>query len=143
MDRLRKIFRLPLHDRLILLQAWGLFLLAELGLRVLPFQHLLTLSRKACVKRLDKLAVGRPPSVPRLVWLVEVAGRHTPVQATCLKKALVLLWLLGRRGIATELRIGVARREGGLVRAHAWLDSDGQAILGHEEVERYEPLLHA
>ena len=143
MDRLRKVFQLPRRERLILAQAWGLFLLADLALRAPPFTHLLALSRKARVKRLDEPALARPPAMPRLVWLVEVAGRHSPVNATCLKKALVLSWLLRRRGIPTELRIGVARQEGGLVKAHAWLDCDGQAVLGHEEMERYEPLLHA
>jgi hypothetical protein len=74
--------------------------------------------------------------------LVEVAGRYTPVTATCLKKALVLSWLLARRGTHTEVRIGVARHEGRL-KAHAWLDYDGQAIFGHQEFERYETLVPA
>jgi hypothetical protein len=77
--------------------------------------------------------------VPRLVRLVEVAGRYAPVEATCLKKALVLAWLLGRRGIATALRIGVARREEELM-AHAWLEPERQTVLGLPRGDRYEPL---
>lgn len=142
-ERLQRVFRLPPRERLILVQAWGLFLLAEVGLRALPFKHLLTLSRKVCVKRLGEPALARPPSVPRLVWLVDVAGRYAPVNVTCLNRALVLSWLLGRRGIAATFRIGVARDEGGRVHAHAWVDCDGQVILGNEESERYEPLLQA
>ena len=71
-----------------------------------------------------------------------VAGRYTPVTATCLKKALVLSWLLERKGTQTEVRIGVAREEGRL-KAHAWLDYDGQVIFGHQEFERYETILQA
>lgn len=139
-ERLRKVLGLPPAERAILGQAWALFLLVELALRILPFKHLLALSH-----RMGPLGRREPIfelPVTRVVWLVEVASQHAPVNATCLKKALVLSWLLGRRGIPRELRIGVTRDNGSL-KAHAWLLSDGQTILGHEEIERHEPLLRA
>ncbi len=139
-ERLHKVFQLSPAERLILGQAWVLFLLVELALRILPFTRLLTLSSKMFLKQKGGLSSPLNPSVSRLAWLVEVASRYTPVTATCLKKALVLSWLLGRRGTRAELRIGVGRDEGGL-RAHAWLDHDGKVILGHQEIERYETVL--
>ncbi len=138
-ERLRKVFQLSPDERLILGQAWGLFLLVELALLILPFTRLLTLSDKLFSKRKGEPALGLIPSVPRLAWLVEVAGRYAPVAATCLKKALVLSWLLRKRGIQTELRIGVARHDGSL-KAHAWLDYDGQVIIGLPRSDRYELL---
>lgn len=140
MERVHKLFQLPPAERLILAQVWGLFFLVDLALRILPFTRLLTLSEKVFLKRKGEPAVALVPSVPRLAWLVEVAGRYSLVRATCLKQALVLSWFLGRRGAQTALRIGVARHEGRL-KAHAWLDHDGQVILGHHEGEHYEPLL--
>ncbi len=83
-----------------------------------------------------------PPSLARAFWLVEVAGRYSPVNATCLKKAIVLSWLLRKRGMVTTLRIGVARRDGTLI-AHAWLEQGGQVILGHPECDGYERLFSA
>ncbi len=140
--RVHKVFQLSPGERAVLVQAWGLFLLVELALRILPITRVLSLSKKVFLKQKSEPALGQVPSVPRLAWLVEVAGRYTSVTATCLKKALVLSWLLGRRGTKTELRIGVAREEGRL-KAHAWLDYGGQVILGHQELERYETLLRA
>ena len=140
--RVHKVFQLSPGERAVLVQAWGLFLLVELALRILPFTRLLTLSKKVFLNRKGEAALGLVASVPRLAWLVEVAGRYTPITATCLKKALVLSWLLGRRGAQTELRIGVARHDGRL-KAHAWLDHDGQVIFGHQEFERYETLVPA
>lgn len=140
MARVRKFFQLPPGERLILVQAWGLFILVDLALRILSFQYLLNLSKKIVLRRKDDSALTLAPSIMRLSWLVEVAGRYNPVRATCLQKALVLSWFLGRRGIPTALRIGVARHEGRL-KAHAWLDHDGQVILGHHEGEHYAPLL--
>lgn len=140
MERARKFFQLPLGERLILAHAWGLFLLVDLALRILPVTRLLSLPQRIALKRKSDPALTLVPSVMRLSWLVEVAGRYAPVRATCLQKALVLSWFLGRRGAQTALRIGVARHEGRL-KAHAWLDHDGQVILGHHEGEHYEPLL--
>ena len=140
--RVHRVFQLSPGERAVLVQAWGLFLLVELALRILPFTRLLSLSNKVFLNRKSEAALGLVASLPRLAWLVEVAGRYTPVTATCLKKALVLSWLLERKGTQTEVRIGVAREEGRL-KAHAWLDYDGQVILGHQEFERYETILQA
>lgn len=128
---------------MILAQAWGLFLLADLGLRILPFKHLLAVCQKRSLELGGVVAPVPSPSLARVAWLVEVAGRYAPVNGTCLKRALVLSWILGRRGIATTLRIGVARRGGDSLTAHAWLERGGEALLGQAEVECHEPLARA
>jgi len=63
----------------------------------------------------------------RLAELANIAGRHGPITATCLRQALLLYWLLRRRGLAPELKIGV-RRQGDLLDAHAWVELDGHAL---------------
>lgn len=142
LNRLRKLFRLSPADRVILAQAWVLLLLADLALRFLAFKRFLALSRTLALNGRDEPAVARPSSGARLAWLVEVAGRYSPINATCLKKAIVLSWLLERRGIATTLRIGVARRDGALI-AHAWLEQGGEVLLGHPGSDEYERLVLA
>ncbi|TAL11937.1 MAG: lasso peptide biosynthesis B2 protein, partial [Nitrospirae bacterium] len=67
---------------------------------------------------------------------------YTPVTATCLKKALVLCWLLGRRGIASTLQIGVVRHNG-VFAAHAWLEHNGQVVFGQQERDGFVPLVPA
>jgi len=141
MERLHKFFRLPPGERVVLVQAWLLFLLVELALGVLSFQRLLTLLHNRGLMQPEEPA-ETVPSPARLAWLVEVASRFTPVTATCLKQALVLSWLLKRRGIATTLHIGVARREGTLA-AHAWLESNGQVLFGQAERDGFTPLVPA
>ena len=66
-------------------------------------------------------------SAKRLAQLVDIASRRGPYNATCLRQSLVLWWLLRRRGLAAELRIGVAK-EGEQVRAHAWVELAGRVI---------------
>lgn len=139
-ERLQRFSRLPRGERALLAQAWGLFLLVDLALRILPLPRVLALSDR--VFRWPKAEAARSPacSSARLAWLVDVAGRYAPAGATCLKRSLVLSWLLRRRGIATTLRIGVARRDG-RIEAHAWLERDGQAIQGLPGPDGYAPLV--
>lgn len=136
-EQIRKVLQLTPREGLILLQAWILLLVLDLALRVMPFHALLTVSQRAFMKS-QKQAV-RGPSAARLAWLVDVAGRYSPVTATCLKQALVLSWLLGRAGILTTLRIGVARQDG-FLRAHAWLEREGTAVFDPGGREHYAPL---
>jgi hypothetical protein len=63
----------------------------------------------------------------RLARLVSIAANHGPYRATCLRQSLALWWLLRRRRIPAELRIGV-RKEQGELQAHAWVEHNGQAL---------------
>ena len=47
--------------------------------------------------------------------------------SNCLTRSLLLVWLLRRRGVSTDLRIGVRLSQGNL-EAHAWVEHEGSAI---------------
>jgi len=68
--------------------------------------------------------------------MVNAAIRHVWRASTCLEKSLALWWLLGRQGIACEVRIG-ARKQGGKFEAHAWLERDGVAINEPQQEHRH------
>lgn len=141
LEQLQKLWGLQPLERRVFAQAWLLFVVMDLGLRWMSFTALLRLLRSCRRGRtIDQQRLD--PPLPRLIWLVESAGRYVPVSSTCLKQALVLSWLLGRRGIPTTIQIGVNSREG-VLRAHAWLEHQGTVIFGHDESERFIPLLPA
>jgi len=68
--------------------------------------------------------------------MVNAAIRHVWRASTCLEKSLALWWLLGRRGIASELRIG-ARKLEGKFEAHAWVERDGLALNEAQQEHRH------
>jgi len=71
---------------------------------------------------------------------VRRASRLVP-GATCLAQALALRRLLVRHGHASTVQIGVTTA-GGLFAAHAWVESEGVALLcGADDLDRYAPLL--
>jgi len=115
-------------------RAWGLLLVADLGLRALPFARVERWLSPKLSLRSEEAAVGR------LVWATEAAARHHLYPMRCLPKAFCLRWLLGRHGIESELRIGVARQDGGLA-AHAWVERQGIPVGEAAGVEdRFSPL---
>jgi Transglutaminase-like superfamily len=115
-------------------RAWSLLLAADLGLRALPFARVERWLSPKLSPRSEESAVGR------LVWATEAAARHHLYPMRCLPKALCLRWLLGRHGIKAELRIGVARQDGGLA-AHAWVERQGRPVGEDRGVgERFSPL---
>ena len=68
--------------------------------------------------------------------MVNAAIGHVWRASTCLEKSLALWWLLGRQGIACEVRIG-ARKQGGKFEAHAWLERDGVAENEPQQEHRH------
>ncbi len=63
--------------------------------------------------------------------MVSVAANHGIYRANCLKKSLVLWWLLKRKGIEAGLHIGV-QKEGELLNAHSWVDINGNVLIDDE-----------
>jgi hypothetical protein len=82
-------------------------------------------------ERLGRL-VPSPPiadglSPDTLNRVVRAAAGNGLVRATCLRRSLALWWLLRRRGIAAEIKVG-ARRDTPRFMAHAWVAwADGQS----------------
>lgn len=58
---------------------------------------------------------------------VHRAANWHPLRPNCLPRSLVLVRLLRRRGLAAELRIGVAK-PGETLAAHAWVEHGGVAL---------------
>jgi hypothetical protein len=65
--------------------------------------------------------------------MVRAAAAHGPFKANCLQQSVTLWWLLRRRGLEGELRIGT-RKEGGRFDAHAWVEFSGRALNESRDV---------
>lgn len=138
MGSLAKLIALPAAERRLLLAAAGLLAAVRVGLWTFPFRSVYgaVRSRGPSARR---AGVPGAPSSERIVWAVEVAARRVP-RATCLVRALAAQALLARYGHASELRLGVARGAGRAFEAHAWLEGNGQILIGGATQERYVPL---
>ncbi len=122
--KLSKFLALTAAEKWLFLSAAMLLPLFWLGLRVFGLARL-----QAWLER-SPLAARKSPSVAELSdigALVNSAAHYAPGPVTCLTRSLLLRWLLRRRGIASDLRIGVQLVQGRLD-AHAWVEYEGMPI---------------
>jgi len=110
----------------------------RVGLWVLPFKTL-----RVVLSRFENIKENREScalSADRVVWAIKVSSFVVPA-ATCLVQALSAKLLLTRRGYRPVLRIGVAKSKNGQLDAHAWLENEGQVVLGElRDRSRYSSL---
>lgn len=126
--RLRLARGLKFGDWLSLLEAWWALIVFYAALRWMSLERLSRWHASAPKETREKLAAAR-----HLHRLVGWAAHLHILPMTCLVQSLSLRWMLRRRGIASSLKIG-ATREAGVVRAHAWLEMDGEKIGESEDV---------
>lgn len=71
--------------------------------------------------------------------MLDAASRRGIVRGNCLSCSIALCWLLRRRGIPAQLRIG-ARKIGNQLEAHAWVEVAGRAVNDSDDVQtRFAP----
>ena len=133
MRTLRQWLDLPRAEkRLFLAAAWWVVIF-RLALWTLPLRTVLRLAQRSSRSRNRQPGEDDIVCVPRAV---RRAARFVP-RATCLTQSLSMHTLLGRRGIPTELRIGVTKAPTGGLLAHAWLEKDGATVVSTEDPGRY------
>jgi hypothetical protein len=103
-------------------------LAVKAGLYLLPFERL-----RGWLARFDAPA-GKPVEMEEMRAIVEAIERISqvlaPLRINCLPQALVGHRLLGRKGFNVKLKIGVLKHPCDQLAAHAWLEYEGQVILG-------------
>ncbi|WP_292145207.1 lasso peptide biosynthesis B2 protein [Mesorhizobium sp.] len=96
----------------------------RLGLTLFSYNRV-----RGVVTRLNARQCASMGELRLFAWGVAAAARFVP-GATCLTQALSGQYLLARKGNASNIRIGIERGTGEQLKAHAWLVSDNQIVLG-------------
>lgn len=131
-----KFFGLPSADRQLLMEAAIRLIVAWCVLRLVSFARVTATLERA---RTGRRAVT-PETVRRIRWAVESAARNLPLSLTCLPQALAVSWMLITRGCTPQMLYGVAKVENGGFESHAWVELDGQPVIGHREAPRFTVL---
>lgn len=129
--------KLSLADWLLIIQAWWVLVYFHLALRRVGFEKVqkqFTPVVKEKVSRSDSLEIAW-----RLQKLVYLASRIHFLHMACLDRACALQWILGRREIPSELRIGICKSQVNIY-AHAWVEIAGLAIGETEDIEDFSSL---
>ena len=122
-------FKLPVKDKIVILEALFWLILIRLMIWIFPFDLV--------QKRVQKITSHYTSdnkhivSLPRLRLIMGMAARYVP-RATCLVQALAGYILFSRYGHIIFIKIGVSN-ENGEFEAHAWLEKDGNVVLGESK----------
>ncbi|HEY9302564.1 MAG TPA: lasso peptide biosynthesis B2 protein [Phormidium sp.] len=148
----RKLKELSWSELMLLMQVLLLLPLTALGIKCFGFRRfyggMANLSRwkggteaegqSQLLSNLNFIEQARA-----IAKLVEIASRYGLYKPNCLQKSLLLWWLLQRRGIETELRIGVRKQEE-ILEAHAWVEYQGCVLNDRNDVDqRFAPFAGA
>ena len=140
-DRCRRYWRLSCTAQKLFLECLVLLPLLALAIGLFGFA-----ATQRCLSRfvgVRSISRANPDSATAVAArMVSAAARYGPWRANCLQRSLLLWWLLRRRGIASDLRIGV-RRADGIFQAHAWVDCGGKVLNdSHAVGERFAAFDH-
>ena len=125
-------------ERHLLARAVMWILAARLGLRVLPYR-----TASLLFERISKRAThGNACSAETVRWAMTAAARRLP-GTRCLAWALACHGLLSEAGLASAVRIGVAKAADGRLQAHAWVECCGKSLSWGDDESAYAPLASA
>lgn len=130
MTPLRKFLALSQRSQILLLQAFVLLCLVRLALGLLPFRQLNNLIQGVAWQRFERSMPIHKISIAQVIWAVTAAARYIPGRAKCLAIALTAQMLLRCYGYASDLRIGVAKTDSNELNAHAWIEHNGEVLIG-------------
>lgn len=134
MRNLPRVLSLSGSEMLFLARCLLVVAAVRLGLTLLSYNHI-----RRMVTRLDAQQPAGIGDLRRVAWGVAAAARLVPY-ASCLTQALSGQYLLARQGNASKIRIGIERDTGTQLKAHAWLMSGDQIVLGGS-IDRFAHLV--
>ncbi|MBO9613787.1 MAG: lasso peptide biosynthesis B2 protein [Dyadobacter sp.] len=114
-------------EKWIFLRAVWCLLWIKAGLLLLPF----SLFRKWYhrLSRPSRVQETAPETMERTVWAVDTAANLLPFELLCLPRALATKYLL-RNSPALTLEIGIEINPTKQFEAHAWVEQNGNIIIG-------------
>jgi len=125
-----KLRTLSFPEKRLLAASVVLLPISAVALRFVSLRRWQTFLSKALVRKranksyLHKSALDAAFEAARMV---RVASARGPYRGNCLQQSVTLWWLLQRRSIEGKIRFG-ARKDGGRLEAHAWVEVDGCAL---------------
>jgi hypothetical protein len=101
--------------------------LVDVALR-LPYRFVLArLVRWSLAQPAGRLAQTEKSG--QAVRVCHAVARRWPTKPACLQRSLLVVWMLRRRGLPCQLRIGASRTRDALL-AHAWVEINGERLYG-------------
>lgn len=127
------------QQRALIAEAMLFTWLARLAVRLIPFSRIVRwIEHNASSHQSAK--TPEPALIYSLRRAVKTASRNALWKSVCMQQSLAMYTMLSRRGYGSTLRMGAKINPQGKIEAHAWLESDGEVILGKDGMTGMTPL---
>jgi Transglutaminase-like superfamily len=139
MSQVRRFCLLTLQEKLSFLEAFGLLATISLSIKLVAFRYIHALLQRGQLT--DPRGNTFPhqdhaDSLSLVSCSVSRAAKALPWETLCLSRSIAAFLMLRRRGIPTDLVLGVKRQASSLV-AHAWIEVGSVGAGG----STYTPLI--
>jgi hypothetical protein len=141
MDTLKRYLQLPFTKQRLLIESMLILVMVRVGLWLLPFA---TLNR--LLQKFEQRAQGRKSAndnyQDEISWAVSRMSRILSNENVCLFVALVGQLHLNLHGFPARTRFGVQKTINDELKAHAWVECNGNVVIGgsKQEIENYTAL---
>ena len=120
---------MQLSDIPLVVEATCILYTVHYGLRWLRYPVLLScLQKSAGVTRQRRAQPNAVDPEERVLWAIGWVGRKGIWVPSCLEEALGVQWMLRRRQIESQVRIGVVKTDAGGLLGHAWAEREGRIV---------------
>ena len=130
-DKLARLRELPCRQRALLPMCLAGIMATHLALTLFGYQR-----TNRLIERFTHHDATRPATEAQmqnardLARIIEIAGRHGPVQHSCLRRSLMLYGLLRRKCLRRTLELGLSTQPTTTAfEAHAWVELEGKRLL--------------
>ena len=131
--------KLSYQEKILALESLFWVILVRVMIWIFPFSFVQKRVQKIAnylsPDELDKVPKVR---IERIRMMIVITSRYIP-KITCLVQAMAGHILFSRYGYNTLIKIGVLN-EDGVFEAHAWLENNGDVVLGESE-KNYKTIL--
>lgn len=135
-EKYKKIAILQRCDIAIFLQLFVVILLLKITIKLIPFAKFRLFYAFLLKHKFYKIYSEN--QVQQIVWSIKVIAAYMPFTVSCLPQALAAKYMLCYH-VNMLLKIGVNRQNKAFV-AHAWVEQDGQFIIGELPNQDFVPI---
>ena len=134
-----KFRRLTWADRLLVVEAMTMLILASVAIAVLPFR---SVGRLAAVRtgQTEPAPEDRARVINRVRWAIIACARRMPWRAMCFEQGFAAQRMLRRRGIASVLYFGASPDDRKGLAAHVWVRDGDTDVVGGETASQFAVL---
>ena len=138
MEALNKFKSLPKLEKKLLLKAVFLVLLIRLVIVILPF-NIITGFISNIFKSKKSLRADSCPMADRVRWAVDAGSNSIPFTKNCLVKSIAIHILLRNYNYESIIHFGVRKDSKDILKAHAWVECEGEIFSSESEIKNYTP----